>query len=244
MKYLRSLAKEERETWPGYFAGLRYAVLRRVHPKYREQYRLERLVGPENCWDELVQYQFNILTRVGVQPQHSLLDIGCGALTTGLKLIPYLDRGNYVGVDLRPQPLIEAYRLIAKHALVAKNPTLINSQSFGQEEIGSRVFDFVWMSQLSYHLDDAQMVKLFEQAHARLKPGGTLVFDIMEPDRILPPGSQWSGFTFHLRPLEYYAALARRLGFAMESRGRIVEFGYPKRIDLHTNLLLTFRKAA
>ncbi len=125
MRYLGSIGKSENETWNLYFSRLRYAVLRRVHPRYREQYRLESLVGPRNVWSELAQYQFNILTSHGLKPEHTLLDIGCGPLTVGMKLIPYLNRsGNYVGVDLRPQPLIEAYRLIAKHSLAhIKNPT-------------------------------------------------------------------------------------------------------------------------
>jgi SAM-dependent methyltransferase len=242
MKYLSALKKEEEETWRDYCLRLRYSVLRRIHPKYREQYRLEKLVGPSNSWQELLQYQFNLLTGVGIKPEHSLLDIGCGALTTGLRLIPYLNPGCYVGVDLRPQPLIEAYRLIAKHSLVDKNPALIKSANFGQEEIGPRQFDFIWMSQLSYHLDDGLMSKLFGEAQARLYPHGRLLFDIMDPERNLPAGIKWSGFKFHIRPLDYYADLGRCFGFTMRTHGQIVTFGYPKRIDLHTNLLLDFRK--
>ncbi len=221
---------------PVNISRLYYGVLGRVHPKYREQRRLERLVGPAYCWNELVQYQYDILTRLGVRPEHSLLDIGCGALTTGLKLIPYLGRGQYVGVDLRSQPLIEAYRLIAKHALADKNPTLIQSASFGREEIGNRLFDFVWMSQLSYILDDALMSKFFEHAQKRLKPKGRLLLDILGPEQIVAPGTEWHGFNFYSRPLDYYAALAERFGFSMKNRGRIAEFGYPQRIELHTNI--------
>jgi SAM-dependent methyltransferase len=242
MKYVGSLIKKQRENWPEYFSRLRFAVLRRVHPKYKEQYRLESLVGPENCWEELIQYQFNLLTGIGVKPEHSLLDIGCGALTTGLKLIPFLDRGNYVGVDLRTEPLNEAYRLISKHGLVGKNPTLINSSTLGKEELTGRKFDWIWMSQLSYHFDDGLISKLFEQAARALLPSGSLVFDIMDPKRILPGSSQWNGFRFHVRPLEKFGELGSRSGFSMEDLGQIAQFGYPKRIDLHTNTLLRFRK--
>jgi SAM-dependent methyltransferase len=242
MKHLSSLLKSETESWSDYRLRMVYAIRRRIDPKLKEEHRLSLLVGPQGCWNELVQYQFNILTGVGVKPHHSLLDIGCGPLTAGLKLIPYLEPGNYVGVDLRAEPLAEARRLIAKHSLGQKNPTIIQSPSFGGEETSNRSFDFMWMSQLSYHLDDSLMVKLFEQARSRLAAGGTLVFDIMDPDRVLPPGSHWSGFQFHLRPLDYYRELGRRSGFSMTQRGRIEEFGYPKRISLKTNILLAFRR--
>lgn len=241
MRYVSSLRKLESETWTIYSARLRYGIVRRFHPRYREQYRLETLVGPRGVWDQLAQYQFNILTSLGLKPERSLLDIGCGPLTVGLRLIPYLNRGNYVGVDLRPQPLIEAYRLIAEHSLVHQNPTFINSTTFGKGELPHRSFDYIWMSQLSYHFDDDLMVNLFEQVRSRMKPDSVFLFDILDPGRTIPAEAKWSGFRFHVRPVEYYAGLASRFGLSMQSRGKIRDFAYPEHIDLNTNMLLEFR---
>ncbi len=242
MKYISSFRKPADETWRDYSSRLGYAVLRRVHPRYREQYRLESLVGPRNCWQELQQYQFNLLTQLGLKPHHTLLDIGCGPLTVGLKLISYLECGNYVGLDVRPSPLIEGYRLIAKESLVHKNPTLVLSDNFGKTEIPGRCFDRIWMSQLSCHLDDAQMHDLFEQAEARLKPGSALLFDIIDPALVLPENASWSGFSFHLRPVEFYVKLAEQFHLSTATRGRLEEYGYPKRINLKSNLVLEFSK--
>ena len=241
MRYVNSFRKLENETWKIYFSRQRYAILRRFHPRYREQYRLETLVGPRGVWDQLKQYQFNILTSLGLKPEHSLLDIGCGPLTVGLRLISYLNKGNYVGVDLRPQPLIEAYRLIAKHSLAQQNPTLINSTTFGKEELPHRSFDYIWMSQLSYHFDDELMLKLFEQARSRMKPDSVFLFDILDPGRNIPAEAMWSGFWFHVRPIEFYAGLAGRFGLSIQSRGQILDFGYPDYIEQKTNLVLEFR---
>ena len=227
MRYISSLGKQENETWEIYFSRHRYAILRRFHPRYREQYRLETLVGPGMVWDQLKQYQFNILTSLGLKPEHSLLDIGCGPLTVGLRLISYLNRGNYVGVDLRPQPLIEAYKLIARYSLVHQNPTLINSTTFGKNELAHRSFDYIGMSQLSYHFDDELMLKLFDQARSRMKPDSVFLFDVLDPGRTFPAGAMWRGFSFYVRPFEYYAGLASRFGFSMKSRGQIRDFGYP-----------------
>ena len=57
----------------------------------------------------------------------------------------------------------------------------------------------------------------------------------------MPADAMWSGFSFHVRPFEYYAGLASRFGFSIQSRGQIRDFGYPEHIDLTTNLLLEFR---
>ena len=103
MPAFRKLKKIDDENWGAYFSRIRSSVyrnyldfrylkiLRHVHPQYREQYRLESFVGVRNCWEQLKQYQFNILTGHGLKPEHSLLEIGCGPLTAGLKLISYLN---------------------------------------------------------------------------------------------------------------------------------------------------------
>lgn len=42
---------------------------------------------------------FNLLTSVGLRQHHRVLDIGCGSLRVGRLLIPYLNQGNYFGVE-------------------------------------------------------------------------------------------------------------------------------------------------
>jgi SAM-dependent methyltransferase len=243
MRYIGSFKKLESETWSDYRSRLAYAVLRRVSSRHREQYRLERLVGPENCWDQLGQYQFNILTSLGLKPNQTLLDAGCGPLTVGLRMIPYLNAGNYVGIDLREEPLREAYRLAAINHFAGKNPTFIKSGTFGKGELGGRTFDFIWMSQLSYHLTEEQITGLFEHAKNITRSGASLVFDVINPATSLPSDASWSGFKFHLRALEFYAELGNRFSFQMAERGRIENFGYPKQLHiLKNNILLEFKR--
>ena len=57
-------------------------------------------------WTQIGLLQFNFLQAQGLMPSHCLLDIGCGALRGGVHFIPYLDPGNYLGLDCN-QSLIE-----------------------------------------------------------------------------------------------------------------------------------------
>ena len=50
-------------------------------------------------WEETGRAQIKLLRDAGLQPQHRLLDIGCGSLRLGCKAVPYLDQGNYWGTD-------------------------------------------------------------------------------------------------------------------------------------------------
>ena len=50
-------------------------------------------------WDETGRLQMRLLQEAGLQPQHRLLDIGCGALRLGCRAVPFLDPGHYWGTD-------------------------------------------------------------------------------------------------------------------------------------------------
>jgi precorrin-6B methylase 2 len=217
-------------------------LVSQVNPQGRRRYRLEKLVGPVGVWTQLQQYQFNILTRLGLEPRHSIVDIGCGPLTVGLELIAYLDRGNYVGVDALSEPLVEAYRRIAEHSLAAKNPSLVHSSSYGRDELGDRQFDYIWMSQLSYHLDDAQTSRLLERARATMGLQSVFLMDVLDPEMRLEAGEKWRGLSYHVRPLRFYREMANRFGLSIQARGTIRDFGYPPKINLSANILLELRR--
>ena len=45
-------------------------------------------------------HTFGALVDYGLEPQHTCVDYGCGMLRVGRHLIPFLDRGNYWGLDV------------------------------------------------------------------------------------------------------------------------------------------------
>jgi hypothetical protein len=57
-----------------------------------------RIVGGE--WDEIGRLQFDFLKGAGLKLRHVLLDVGCGRLRGGVHFVAYLERGNYVGIDI------------------------------------------------------------------------------------------------------------------------------------------------
>ena len=74
-------------------------------------------------WDEIGALQADFLKSRGLKPHHHLLDVGCGSLRGGVKLISYLDAGNYVGTDLNASLLKAGYEIeLAKAGLTHKLP--------------------------------------------------------------------------------------------------------------------------
>src|SRR3972149_3472601 len=56
-------------------------------------------VGPPKDYDLVAASTFNLLTTLGLRQHHTVLDIGCGSLRIGRLLIPYLNVGQYVGIE-------------------------------------------------------------------------------------------------------------------------------------------------
>lgn len=211
-------------------------------PSMREQRRLDRMIGPLGHWEAIKEYQISLLKRMGLRPQHTLLDIGCGPLSGGLAFIPYLEPGNYFGVDLRPSAIEEARYQVEKAKLADKKPVLVVSDTFGAGELGGEKFDFIWASQITYHLDDQQLDTCLDWVSSCLKPDGRFLADFISKPDLVTPEKRWYEFTFHYHPFDAVRDVCSRHGLVVSNLGDIENFGYPVDWDFKHNHLLEFRK--
>lgn len=75
-------------------------------------------------WLALGKLQFDYLREHGLTRRDHVLEIGCGNLRAGWRLIDFLDAGNYYGIDVSPEILAAAQRTVAAYGLQAKLPHL------------------------------------------------------------------------------------------------------------------------
>lgn len=75
-------------------------------------------------WLAIGQMQFDYLVGHGLRPQDRMLEIGCGNLRAGWRFIEHLEPGHYVGIDISPDILIEAKKVLVEHGLQGKVPHL------------------------------------------------------------------------------------------------------------------------
>lgn len=119
-----------------------------------EQVSHRLLVG--GMWDEIGDLQSRFLRSEGLLPHHNFLDVGCGALRAGVKLVPYLERGRYFGIDVSAS-LIEAGK--GELALVgcADRVPDANFRTTGSFDIGGfPQFDVAIAQSVFTHLPIAQ----------------------------------------------------------------------------------------
>jgi SAM-dependent methyltransferase len=213
--------------------------LRSFVPVLRRRHQLEAMVGPLGFWNQLQDYQLRVVRELGLRPEDSLLDIGCGPLQGGIAFIRYLNYGCYVGVDHNRAAIDIGRQEISRLRLGEKKPRLIVSHVFGDEQLGSAEFKFIWLSQIFYYFDEPTVLGLFEMAARRLHPDGVMAADIFGPssDRSFLRDPQPPAHTANSLDL-----LARKCGLRVVELGPLSQFGYPKRLGLRHNVLLRITK--
>lgn len=85
------------------------------------------------------KHQFNYCMDMGLKPSDVFADIGCGSLRLGRKLIPYLQEGNYIGIDREPLLIDLALKHEIDPAIVQeKKPHFIISDRFEFDQLPNK----------------------------------------------------------------------------------------------------------
>jgi ubiquinone/menaquinone biosynthesis C-methylase UbiE len=165
-------------------------------------------------WDLLGSWQFDTLKRFGLKPEHRLLDVGCGMLRLGMLAIPYLEPGNYYGID--PQgPLLGLGRSILLRIGIERPHTILQSGSFEFERFDTQ-FDFAIAQSVITHLSRPQIDQCFTSLKRVMKPGSVFIFTYLLANYAPPLGFLMDGVAPMIRPgladNRIFEELAQRLG--------------------------------
>ena len=118
----------------------RFARYQRANMNGRARHDPKEAVG--GMWEEMGAFQLALLRDHGLEPTHTLLDIGCGSLRGGRKLISYLEPGNYTGTELSEGLLEAGQQLITDEGLSGQAPNLVHTTDFRFDELAGQQFDY------------------------------------------------------------------------------------------------------
>lgn len=127
-----------------------------------------------SVWEEPAQWQIDALQKVGLQPQHKLLDFGCGAMRFGLQAMQYLNDGNYYGIDAF-EPYIRTAHKLVKKAGLTQSYHLMTSRDFGFGQFNVK-FDYVIAQSVFTHLSAKECDACMAKMRAVMNPGGIFLF--------------------------------------------------------------------
>lgn len=129
-------------------------------------------------WEEIGSLQFDFLKKMGMLPEHRMLDLGCGTLRGGRHFIRYLDASNYTGIDISPACLGAAHKLLEEERLEVKRPKLIlnTSKNLKFSEFEGERFDFILAQSVFTHLPELIIRECFENIGKCMHEGSAVYF--------------------------------------------------------------------
>jgi SAM-dependent methyltransferase len=201
--------------------NLERVVRRGVLTLNRRAWR-HHLAGPVEFWKMKRDFQMVFLRSQGLQPEHRLLDIGCGTLRGGIPIIDYLDCSHYYGIEVRPSVLAEGLKELCDAGLEAKCPTLIVGE-VGAIDIPVRL-DFVWAFSVLIHMTDDIVERTVAFAARQIGSGGAFYANVRTDTR--SADGHWQGFPVASRPLAFYQAICARHGLVLQDLGELAALGH------------------
>jgi SAM-dependent methyltransferase len=104
-------------------------------------------------WEEHGPLQLAFLKSRGLKPESTLLDFGCGTGRFARHAVPYLNDGNYTGIDISQGAIGHCLELAEKEGWHEKAPLfLLGDGTFKVVAAERTQFDFIWMHSVFTHL--------------------------------------------------------------------------------------------
>lgn len=133
-------------------------------------------VGKKMHWDLKGAMQFRILCSFGLRQHHKLLDFGCGSLRAGRLLIPYLESGNYYGVEPNRWLIKDAIKKEIGSSLVRlRKPNFFYNDDFSCPPDTEKKFDFIVAQSILSHTGIAETRKILSQFASSAKDDGIIL---------------------------------------------------------------------
>lgn len=132
------------------------------------------LGGGAKDWEKRGAFQVELLCGLGLNSEHTLLDVGCGPLRAGVHFIRFLQPGNYWGVDFNASFIEAAHLLLAQSGMAGAAPQVSVLNAFDFKSLG-RTFDFVLCFSVLNHCAEPDRALFFERVGNAMHGGSRLI---------------------------------------------------------------------
>lgn len=139
-------------------------------------------VGPPDRYDLMAGLQFGLMLLLGLREQHTIIDIGCGSLRAGRLFIPYLNKGNYYGIEPEKWLIEDAIsNEIGRDMIRIKEPHFIYDSDYSLEKFGVR-FDFFIAQSIFSHAPVSEIERCLSAVRSTMHKDSLLAATFVEGD--------------------------------------------------------------
>lgn len=125
----------------------------------------------QRVWTEHQEMQVKFLRSKGFCPSSNVLDVGCGPLRLGVRLIPELDTGWYFGQDINEEVLDLGRRVLADAGVTSSSFSLLASDDFNFTAVNRKI-DLAFSNSLFSHLSLNSILICLLKVRGTLKRSG------------------------------------------------------------------------
>ncbi len=123
-------------------------------------------VGPAAAiggeWETHGPLQLDFLRRMGMTPDSSLLDLGCGTGRLARHAVPYLCFGSYVGLDISRSAIEHCNQLSRDEGWIQWTPLFMASDGT-LEQVKHRPYEYIWAHSVFTHLPPEIIKEIFKE---------------------------------------------------------------------------------
>lgn len=146
----------------------------------REEKNYKRFIGKEEHYNKIGKIIYDLLISLGIKPNDTLLDIGCGSLRIGRYFINYLDESKYYGIDPESWLVLEASRKELGYDIIEKKkPRFIYNDNFNLSGF-DRKFDYLLANSIFIHASKKQIEKCLDEAKKSMHINSKFIFNFIE----------------------------------------------------------------
>lgn len=191
--------------------------------------------GDDQIWREHQLMQFSFLRQRGLRPDWHVLDVGCGPMRLGVKLIPELTQGWYYGQDINAETLAFGQEILRDAGVEEGRYSLFANERFDFSAVDKPI-DVAFSNSLFSHLNLNSILICLQRVRPLLRSNGVYYSTFFALDRgsawLEPhPRNKW-GNDFHTfpnqdpyhYPISLLSALAREADFSLDIAP---DYGHP-----------------
>lgn len=123
------------------------------------------------------EYYLEFMKAHGLQPDHVVLDYGCGYGRAAIPLVRYLEPGKYIGTELCDKRVALAEEWVAREGLDDKSPKFIISTDNSMPYLQDQSVDVMWTYSVFTHMPEKEVHQVLDALKRVLKPNGIVYFN-------------------------------------------------------------------
>lgn len=131
-----------------------------------------------NQWEAVSEWQLAQLVDLGMNPDHYLVDIGCGPGRLAVQAVPYLLPGRYYGVDPFP-PYVRMARKVLQTSDVRNEYSITEGRAADCGNLPAR-FEYAMAASVFTHMSAVEIIECLMSLKTVMRGGGVMLFTYIE----------------------------------------------------------------